>query len=218
MTRVIGVISVMEQMKNSFDNQLLLNRIGAISTVLQGFDPLDDIILATSDAEILEWVKANNMTFEQTFRANASTVAHCAQVARRFWTSDIILDIPLDTSPDLVKVLLEVIDKMLEDNWMQIACIRKRISDLAIFHQPESIKVVCDRYNKVLYLSRSPIPFIHQTDKKDHLLYRYYPVHAFRNKTLQEIAVLQPSALEQTEQIESLRWLENNYSMYAFGE
>jgi len=218
MTKVIAVITIMEELKTTFDSQQILNRIGEITSVLEGFDQMDEIIIASSDLKIHDWLKANNLTYEQTFRSNASTVAHCAQVARRFWTSDIILDIPVDASPDLVKGLLEAIDKMLEDNWMQISCIRKRITDRLIFQQSETIKVVCDRYHKVLYLSRSPIPYGQDIDLNDQLLYRYYPLHAFRNKTLQEIAVLQTSVLERSEQIESLRWLENNYSMYAFGE
>lgn len=204
MTKVIGVVTIMEELKTSLDRQQLLNWIGEITSVMEGFDQIDEIIVASSDLEKHDWLRAISMKYEQTFRSNASTVAHCAQVARRFWTSDIILDIPVNTPPQLVKVLPEVIDKMLEDNWMQIACVRKRITDLSVFHQPESIKVVCDRYSKVLYLSRAPIPYLHQTAKKDHLLYQYYPVHAFRNKSLQEIVGLQPSLHEQTEQIEAL--------------
>ncbi|HAY71368.1 MAG TPA: hypothetical protein DCX89_05710 [Saprospirales bacterium] len=185
---------------------------------MQGFDRMDDIIIATSDIEILGWVKAEGLNYEQTFRSNSSTVENCAQVARRFWSSDIILDIPLDISPEVVKALHEVKGKMLEDSWMQIACIRKRIADLTILHQPESIKVVCDRYNKVLFVSRAAIPYNRNENPGSGTWYEYLPLHAFRNKSLQEITELRPSPLESSEQIEALRWLENNYAMYAFGE
>ncbi len=218
MTKVIAVVSATKADMESVDKNLIFNRIGDLRKKLSSLEDIDVIQLATPDIELISFAEANDWTHCHTYQSHVSTTGHCAQAAKKFWPSDIILDIPLYFDEKDLKCLETLITKMLDDNWMQIACVRKKMVNTEGFSDTEVIKVVTDRFNRVLYLSRATIPY-HRTEKPGAgTWYEYFPLHAFRNKSLQEIAELQPSPLESAEQIEALRWLENNYMMYAFGE
>ena len=75
------------------------------------------------------------------------------------------------------------------------------------------IKVVKDKNWKALYFSRSPLPF--QRNKNfEPTFYKHIGMYAYTHKALEKIAQLPPSDLEQTEQLEQLRWLENGLAIH----
>jgi len=218
MTKVIAVLTATEMDLESDDKKQIFNRIGELRNQLISLADIDDVILASPDMELISLAEANDWQQVLTYRSHPTTTGHCAQAAKKYWTSDIILDVPAFNIAKEPACLQPLIAKMLDDSWMQIACVRQKMVNAAGFSDPEVVKVVTDRYNRVLYLSRAAIPFVRSLNSGSKEWYAYVPLHAFRNKSLQEIADLQTSPLEQSEQIEALRWLENNYSMYAFGE
>lgn len=64
------------------------------------------------------------------------------------------------------------------------------------------VKVVCDAQRRALYFSRSPIPHGAQP------YWQHVGVYGFQAAALERIRALQPTALEQQENLEQLRWLE----------
>lgn len=79
---------------------------------------------------------------------------------------------------------------------------------------PNEVKVVTRSDSKVLYFSRSPIPYNRDggelTEYKHHI-----GMYGFRPKVLQEIAHLGEGSLEKMERLEQLRWMEHGYDIYA---
>jgi 3-deoxy-manno-octulosonate cytidylyltransferase (CMP-KDO synthetase) len=72
------------------------------------------------------------------------------------------------------------------------------------------IKVVLNNDNYALYFSRSPIPNFANSKENPLTQYpylRHIGLYAYRAKTLKEIIQLAPTALEQIESLEQLRWL-----------
>jgi hypothetical protein len=74
------------------------------------------------------------------------------------------------------------------------------------------VKVVVDKNNNALYISRSPIPF-HRDKSLDAVYFEHIGVYAFRKETLLQFTKWEMTPLEALEKIECLRYLENGVSI-----
>ena len=70
-----------------------------------------------------------------------------------------------------------------------------------------NVKVVLDHRGDALYFSRSCIPFRRGTS--DVKTYKHLGIYGYRRKALLDFVRMSPGALEQAEQLEQLRALEN---------
>lgn len=79
------------------------------------------------------------------------------------------------------------------------------------------VKIVLNQHNEALYFSRMVIPFIKGVEDnewhKHHNYYRHVGMYAYRTDILDAICKLKPSALENAESLEQLRWLEAGYKI-----
>ena len=76
---------------------------------------------------------------------------------------------------------------------------------------PNMVKVVLDRAFNALYFSRSPIPYNRSGNVIPY--YLHLGIYGFPNHILQDLVRLRPTALEETEKLEQLRWLSNGYKI-----
>jgi len=99
----------------------------------------------------------------------------------------------------------------------EIATLVKEITSIEDVFNPNKPKVVRTEDGKALYFSRSPIPHLRDSEKnlwhKKHTFYKHIGVYAYKTDVLRSISKLQPSSLEEAENLEQLRWLENNYTI-----
>lgn len=80
---------------------------------------------------------------------------------------------------------------------------------------PNVVKVVLGAHDDALYFSRLPIPYARE--RKTHPGYRkHIGVYGYRRSALEKLSGLSPCALEQTEQLEQLRWLAAGVRIRAF--
>jgi 3-deoxy-manno-octulosonate cytidylyltransferase (CMP-KDO synthetase) len=103
---------------------------------------------------------------------------------------------------------------MFQNSKIQIATLYNQIPVNEGFDNPNIVKLVIDKFNKVLYFSRANIPFDREGNKQTYLK-KHIGLYAFTKNTLLEIIQLETSNLETTEMLEQLRWLESGYSIYA---
>ena len=75
------------------------------------------------------------------------------------------------------------------------------------FSSEHIVKVVFDCKGDALYFSRSCIPF--RRGASEIRTYRHLGVYGYRRKALLDFVKMPPSSLEQAEQLEQLRALEN---------
>jgi 3-deoxy-manno-octulosonate cytidylyltransferase (CMP-KDO synthetase) len=73
---------------------------------------------------------------------------------------------------------------------------------------PNAVKVVLDRQRHALYFSRSAIPFV-RGDGLRPAFYRHQGIYGYPVKFLLQFVRWKPGVLEQCEQLEQLRALEN---------
>lgn len=90
---------------------------------------------------------------------------------------------------------------------IDLASMVQQIKRPELVADPNYVKVVMDRNNFALYLSRSPIPYLRdgQTDVK---YYEHVGVYAFRRQSLLDFAKYAPRQNERAEKVECIRYLE----------
>ncbi|MCB0760520.1 MAG: 3-deoxy-manno-octulosonate cytidylyltransferase [Flavobacteriales bacterium] len=132
--------------------------------------------------------------------------------------ADVVINIQGD-EPFIKPEMLQSVAHQFEKSHVDIATLVKKVEDVETLLDPNKVKVVLATDGKVLYFSRSPIPFCRGEMAHEWLrcqtYYKHIGIYGYRVSTLREICHMEPSALEQCESLEQLRWLENGKSVYA---
>ncbi len=181
---------------------------------------IDKIIVATDDTRIFEHVQSWNGNATMTNPEHPSGTDRCAEVAFQYPEFDFILNIQGDEPlihPETINQLIQT----LKNPKCEIATAYTHFEDTETLFSVSEAKIVTDKQGKILYFSRSVIPY--QRNIKDNELWlskyeykKHLGIYGFRRQVLLEIANIPPSPLEQSESLEQLRWLENGYQIYGF--
>lgn len=114
-------------------------------------------------------------------------------------------DEPLIDAESLGRVIKIFEEDTLEE--IDLASLMTPITDWDEISNPNTVKVIVDDRNFALYFSRSPIPY--PRDKNTQIVYyKHKGVYAFRKRALLDFQRLPILALEATEKIEAIRFLE----------
>lgn len=176
---------------------------------------LTEVVVATDDHRIADAVKNFGGNYVLTSAKHESGTDRCAEVAQIQPGFDIIINIQGDEpfiNPEQINLLAGLFK-----SGTQIATLIKAIDNNLDIDNPNLPKVVTDSSGKALYFSRSPIPYIRKHDRnnwlENHTFYRHIGLYGYQHNILQELTKLPVGLLEQSEQLEQLRWLENGYSI-----
>ncbi len=168
---------------------------------------VEDVIVATDDMRIAEAAFAFGAEVALTSPKHRSGTDRCAEVARRMRGITHVVNVQGDEpmiDPSLVSKLAKTLagEKGLE--MITAANVFAEGDDVG---NPNTVKVVLDRAGNALYFSRSPIPFIRDA----HVIpfYRHQGIYGYSTKFLLQFVKWKPGKLEQSEQLEQLRALEN---------
>jgi len=173
---------------------------------------LDDIFVATDDERIKNAVEKFGGKVIMTDPNHVSGTDRCAEAARllNLTNEDIVINIQGD-EPFIRKEEINLLVNMFQNTTTQIATLCKPISTEEELLNPNKVKVVFTKSNKALYFSRSPIP--HTSHPTPHTSFKHIGIYGFRNDILQQITKLPVSTLEETEKLEQLRWLQNDFDI-----
>jgi 3-deoxy-manno-octulosonate cytidylyltransferase (CMP-KDO synthetase) len=175
---------------------------------------LDRIIIATDDERIESHARDLGAEVEMTFRSHRSGTDRCAQVARQFWSEDIVINVQGDEPFIDPASIDQMVRSMREDDWIGICSMYTPLLDEKSALDPSVVKVLRNLKGNALYFSRQILPFYRDKDQTVKGWKKHIGLYGFRNKVLQEISSLPPSELELAEQLEQLRWLENGYDIF----
>ena len=183
---------------------------------------VDAVYVATDDERIASCVDgfAGKGTAVMTSADHQSGTDRCGEVVRMLenkgFKYDIVVNLQGDepfVSAGDVKALVSCFDSP----EVQIATLRKRISDGADLFSPNCVKVVATAAGRAMYFSRQPIPYRRDVAEADWLAqgayYKHIGMYAFRTDVLLELCQLPQSSLEKSEKLEQLRWLEAGYQI-----
>ncbi|WFO17428.1 3-deoxy-manno-octulosonate cytidylyltransferase [Cellulophaga baltica 4] len=122
---------------------------------------------------------------------------------------DIIVNVQGDEPFTEKESLASVLDVFDNDPTKEIdlASLMVKITDWEEISNPNTVKVIVDNMNFALYFSRSPIPYP-RAKEVGSVYYKHKGIYAFRKRALMDFQRLPMLALEATEKIEAIRYLE----------
>ncbi len=179
-----------------------------------------DLIVATDDNRILTSVLDFGGKAVMTSHLHKSGTERCAEVYRNLINAypvedTVIVNIQGD-EPFLQAQQIEELIACFVDKNIQIATLIQTIEDEESIINPNVVKVIVSASMKAIYFSRCPIPYLQKMKYNQHVFYKHIGMYAFKGDTLLSIVDLEPSALELAENLEQLRWLENDIPIKTY--
>lgn len=177
-----------------------------------------EVIIATDDERILAAARDFGATATMTSPMHQSGTDRIAEVALQAgWDEDdVVVDLQGDCPLVPPQLAAQVARLLLEYPDAAMATLATRITSVAQFLDPVTVKVVTDATGRALYFSRAPIPWGRDSAPATLVSQRSYTgarrhvgLYAYRVKTLRRLSMLPPSPLEQIEKLEQLRALDN---------
>lgn len=176
---------------------------------------IQKVLVATDDERIYNHIVSFGGNVIMTNADHPSGTDRCFEAYQNLDEHfDFVINIQGDEpfiSPDQVDLLASVLQPEVE-----LATLVKKIDSHEEIIDPNEAKVVINKSDEAIYFSRSPIPFLNQsnpdwTQSGDY--YKHVGIYAYRTDILKEITRLDVSTLEVTESLEQLRWIQNGYKI-----
>lgn len=172
---------------------------------------LDKVVVATDDEKIFKAVKVFGGDVIMTSKDHKSGTDRLVEIAQLLPEYEILVNIQGDEpgiEPELISGVARL--KLDHPEWAITTAARKFKEDEDPL-SPNRVKVVMTKTHKALYFSRSLIPFPRNKDLHPYFL--HLGIYAFQRDFLLNYSKLPESGLEQTESLEQLRALENDYQI-----
>jgi 3-deoxy-manno-octulosonate cytidylyltransferase (CMP-KDO synthetase) len=181
----------------------------------------EHLLVATDDQRIYDAVERFGGLVHMTSPVHSSGTERCAEAALSYeqqtgldfsYVVNIQGDEPL-IQPEQLQTLIDCI----QTPGTGIATLIRPLEAEEELENPNVVKVVVDQSFRALYFSRAPIPFVRSSglDQETANLpfYTHIGLYAFRREVLEQVVTLPPSALEQAESLEQLRWMEHGITI-----
>jgi 3-deoxy-manno-octulosonate cytidylyltransferase (CMP-KDO synthetase) len=177
---------------------------------------LSRVLVATDDERIESAVRQVGGEVEMTASSHPSGTDRIAEVARRV-PAEIYVNVQGDQPFIAPEDIDAVVGTMNAEVSILMATLGARIVDLNEWHNPNKVKIVCDRQGNALYFSRSPIPFFRDGAGVPSSALRHVAVYGYRRDFLLKFTTLSAGDLEQAEKLEQLRAMEHGYPIRVVG-
>jgi 3-deoxy-manno-octulosonate cytidylyltransferase (CMP-KDO synthetase) len=187
-----------------------LPMIGHVYRGVSASPLLDGIVVATDSEEILEVCQKHGWHARMTSPEHRSGTERVHEISNSA-AADVYLNVQGDeplTRPEHIAALLAV----MEDPAVQVGTLKTPAAPVDI-QNPNAVKVVTDLSRRALYFSRAPIP--HDRDGIHPTYHKHLGFYAYRKPALDRFVKLPESALEKTERLEQLRFLENGIPIHV---
>ena len=176
-----------------------------------------EVIVATDDLRILDFVKDNGGMAIMTSTKHESGTDRVAEVARDR-DCDIVVNVQGDEPLIPPQNIDQVIRPLVDDATISVSSLRVLIRNKSDLLNKNITKVVVDKFDSALYFSKAPIPWDRDfwPDSVDSISkisspqwFKHIGLYAYRKRFLMEYSKMPKSPLEQIEKLEQLRILEN---------
>jgi 3-deoxy-manno-octulosonate cytidylyltransferase (CMP-KDO synthetase) len=172
---------------------------------------LDEVVVATCDEEIRAAVNAFGGRAVMTSAAHERASDRVSEAADAI-DADVVVMVQGDepmTRPEMIDAAV----KPFIDGEQGILCINLTapIEDEAEFESPNTIKVVMDRNDFAVYMSREPIPSRQRLAFGQIKAFKQVCIIPFTVEGLHLFKRLPPTPLEEAESIDMLRFIEHGY-------
>jgi 3-deoxy-manno-octulosonate cytidylyltransferase (CMP-KDO synthetase) len=184
--------------------------VGWVYEAVRSSPFLSDVIVATDSDEILETCRKHGWNVQMTSSAHRSGTERVHEISNSV-IADVYVNVQGDeplVRPEQIATLLEV----MKNAAVQVGTV-KTPCPLEEIRNPNAVKVVTAPDARALYFSRATIPF--DRDNSDPPYFKHLGLYAYRKAALDLFVSRPESALEKTERLEQLRFLENGIPIYV---
>lgn len=184
--------------------------IGLVYEAVRSSPLLSDVIVATDSNEIMEACRHNGWKAEMTSAAHRSGTERVREISQRM-AADVYINVQGDEPLIRAQHIAALLDVM-KDEAVQVGTLKTSAPDADVSN-PNSVKVVTDASGRALYFSRATIPFDRDTTRPKY--FKHLGIYAYRKAALDRFVQLPESALEKSERLEQLRFLENGIDIFV---
>ncbi|HSY92032.1 MAG TPA: 3-deoxy-manno-octulosonate cytidylyltransferase [Candidatus Binatus sp.] len=184
--------------------------IGVVYEAVRSSPLLADVLIATDSEEIMQVCREQGWNARMTSAAHRSGTERVHEVSGHE-AADVYINVQGDeplTRPEQIATLLQV----MENPAAQVGTLMTPAAEIDIAN-PNAVKVVTDLNGRALYFSRATIPF--DRDGARPRYFKHLGLYAYRKPALDRFVTLPESALEKSERLEQLRFLDNGISIYV---
>ncbi len=175
---------------------------------------VDQVLVATDDERILAAVKTFGGQAVMTSPKHRNGSERVAEVAAGLKVR-IVVNVQGDEPLIEPAMIDQALAPLLGDESLLVSTLKSPISTAEELLDPNLVKVVTDKEGFALFFSRAPIPYQRRlwrdkvTPTANH--YKHIGLYAYQREFLLKLCRLPPTPLEQAEQLEQLRIMENGY-------
>ena len=171
---------------------------------------LDKLVVATDSTKIKKIIDSINGECIMTSKHHQNGTERMGEVIKKYSDYDYYVLINGDEillNPNSIGISIETLKKSPHADASILA------TKYTKFNSPSDFKIVLNKKNEVMYISRNDIPY----NSKDRLGYmlKAYHLMTFKKNTILKYCNLNKTALENMEDHEHLRLLENGFKIVA---
>jgi 3-deoxy-manno-octulosonate cytidylyltransferase (CMP-KDO synthetase) len=183
--------------------------IGVVYEAVKSSLLLADVIIATDSEEIMAACQVHGWKAQMTSASHRSGTERVHEISGRE-AADVYVNVqgdePLVRSEQIATLL-----KVMENAAAEVGTVMTPAEEIDVAN-PNAVKVVSDLSGRALYFSRATIPFDRDATRPRY--FKHLGLYAYRKAALDRFVTLPESALEKSERLEQLRFLENGISIY----
>jgi len=190
--------------------------IGHVFNRVKKCNDVDDVIVATCDKIIFDYVHSIGGTAIMTSNLHERASDRCAEALQitekeKNVSYDIVVMIQGDEPMIEPEMITESLSPFYIDPTVKVTNLVADIENLEEFNDPNCIKVVCDKFSNALYFSRQAIPSRQITNII--CMQKQVFVIPFKRDFLIEYTKMEPTPLEIFESVDMMRILENGINV-----
>ena len=211
--RVIAIIPARLNSKR-FPGKLV-KKLNGVPLILMTYQNLmsmnifDEVIVATDSLKISNIIKKNGGKVFISKKKHSCGSDRVSEASSNF-KSDIVINVQGDepfVCSSSIRKIINFFKNNLNNNIPVVSLIYET-KDPKLIEDKNCVKVVLDKNNFAMYLSRSKIPFSRTPDRVLNF-YIHVGVYGFLNKSITQFSKLKQTKLEKIEMIECMRFIEN---------
>jgi len=171
---------------------------------------LDQVVVATDSEEIQRFCEQHGFSVRMTSTTHRSGTERVHEISTAI-PADVYLNVQGDeplTRPEHIESLIAV----MRNPDVAVGTLKTPAAEVDI-NNPSAVKVVTDGAGRALYFSRATIP--HDRDGVRPQYYKHLGFYGYRKAALDNFVRWPESALERSERLEQLRFLENGVAIHV---
>jgi len=167
-------------------------------------------LVATDSEEILSFCRTHGYEVHMTSPLHRSGTERVHEVAT-FTPADVYLNVQGDeplTRPEHIESLV----RLMRQPEVEVGTLKTPCAEVDV-DNPSAVKVVTDAAGRALYFSRATIPFDRDGTRPQY--FKHLGFYSYRKTALDRFVSWPQSAIERSERLEQLRFLENGLPIYV---